>query len=560
MENKKFSKWIVLLITVCYLLFNPSMAAWTQADTTTTEPETTTTEEVTTTTEEVTTTTEEVTTTTEEVTTTTEEVTTTTEEVTTTTEEPTTTTEEVTTTTEPTTTTTEEVTTTTEEPTTTTTETTTTTTEETTTTTESTTTSTTSTTETTTTTTESTTTTTSSTTTTTTSTTTSSTTTSTSTSTTTTSTTTTTLPTTTTTVPTTTTTVPTTTTGVPTTTTTVPTTTTTTLPGPYTITATVNSNSVGRGTIEVESDASCQGDTERTYTCENIPVGSSKNFKMTPYATPQQYYIVEYIIDKGTANERVVPVNPASSTAVYYNFTNVTADHTIEVTFGKVFYTYSSDDAEEDSLGHVNVTGKEIAVSDTSGAAGFRFRNFQINQNCDIFRGSLVFQIVPDMQTDGEIELEIWAQYAKPPAGDPPAFSTSNSDISRRLGDSNYNVTSSTKWRWTASDIYPRIDVTDMLQEIINTSAWVPKSPINFIIKVISGTGSRGIVSYDGSTYYGKSAPMLSIVYNDDSCEVPTTTTTIETTTTTTTTQQRCRQRQRPVRQRQRPVRRRQQR
>ena len=167
----------------------------------------------------------------------------------------------------------------------------------------------------------------------------------------------------------------------------------------------------------------------------------------------------------------------------------------------------SSDDAEERvSSGAINVTGPDLELSvDGSNAqlVGMRFTGISIPTGATIAKAYIQFQV--DEAFSGATSLTIQGQATVNAA----QFSTSKFNISTRA-----KTAAAVSWQpdpWPtvgqAGLAQQTVDISPVIQEIINQGGWVSG---NALAIIISGTGTRTAESFDGSA---GGAPLLHIEY-----------------------------------------------
>jgi hypothetical protein len=166
----------------------------------------------------------------------------------------------------------------------------------------------------------------------------------------------------------------------------------------------------------------------------------------------------------------------------------------------------SSDDAEESFGGSVSLTSSdlELVYDESIQTVGMRFQAINIPPGSPI--ESAYIQFTAKKMDSEPTSLTIQAQSAD----NPQSFSSAAKDISSRP-----ITTEVATWApepWTAegeAGINQRtLDLRSLIQEVVNRPGWASGNAMVFII---TGTGHRTAMSYDGSI---QAAPVLHIDYD----------------------------------------------
>jgi len=171
----------------------------------------------------------------------------------------------------------------------------------------------------------------------------------------------------------------------------------------------------------------------------------------------------------------------------------------------EVNITNSSDDAEESSSGNVDLTSSDLEMVQerSNQTVGLRFRHITIPKGVEIISAYIQFSV--DEPSSDNTKLTIHG--VKTPNA--KAIESEYNNITKRA-----KTTSSVAWQPKAWNTNAKRgvaqqtpDLHSILNEIISQSQWYSDNAVMFII---SGSGKRVAVSYDGSS---KNAPTLHIVY-----------------------------------------------
>ena len=166
----------------------------------------------------------------------------------------------------------------------------------------------------------------------------------------------------------------------------------------------------------------------------------------------------------------------------------------------------SSDDAEEQALGSVSLTSRDLEMVHDGGddqIVGIRFSKAGVPQGATILTAYVQFQV--DETPSGATSLAIHGQ----DVDDAPTFTSAQWDISSRT-----RTTTSVPWSpppWpTVGEAGPdqrTPDLSSIVQEIADRPGWSSSSSL---VIIITGTGERVAESYDGDP---AGAPLLYVEY-----------------------------------------------
>jgi len=210
----------------------------------------------------------------------------------------------------------------------------------------------------------------------------------------------------------------------------------------------------------------------------------------------------------------VLRLTASDSELISYSELTVTVIGIEETVIQEVRVAASSDDAEENSSGSVNLTSSDLElVEDSSNqTVGMRFNTITIPKFSQIIDAYIQFQV--DEVSSGSTNLSVRGEAQD----NPGTFTTSNRNISLRI-----KTSSSISWSplpWTVegqAGIDQRTpDLSPIIQEIVNRSGWMEG---NSLVIIINGSGVRTAEAYDG-THSG--APLLHIEYAPYSNDTPT--------------------------------------
>ncbi|HYN87039.1 MAG TPA: FG-GAP-like repeat-containing protein [Ardenticatenaceae bacterium] len=165
------------------------------------------------------------------------------------------------------------------------------------------------------------------------------------------------------------------------------------------------------------------------------------------------------------------------------------------------------DDAEERAGdGAMTLHSGDLELVDDSGyngaqTVGLRFRSVAVPRGATITRAFIEFE--SDEIDSGATSLLFYGEASDRPA----AFSYGSEDISSRS-----RTTASVRWEdvpaWTAVGSRQRtIDLSPIVQEIVNRSGWASGNPLAFIV---TGSGERTAKAYETAA---EAAPLLHIEY-----------------------------------------------
>ncbi len=172
----------------------------------------------------------------------------------------------------------------------------------------------------------------------------------------------------------------------------------------------------------------------------------------------------------------------------------------------------STDDAEENNVGAVNLTSTDLELTEDGGIAqtvGMRFNNISVPNGATILNAYVQFEV--DELSTGGSSLTIVGQ-ASDSAN---AFSTSASNVSSRP-----TTSASVSWAPPAWNTVNQAgldqrtpDLSTIIQEIVNRQGWTVD---NSLILITTGTGRRAAESYNGEP---SAAPLLHIDYEINTIE-----------------------------------------
>ena len=175
----------------------------------------------------------------------------------------------------------------------------------------------------------------------------------------------------------------------------------------------------------------------------------------------------------------------------------------------------SSNDAEEDGSGSVNLTSSDLELSvdgSSSQLIGLRFTNLNIPQGATIASADIQFT-VDEISNVNPCDLTIYGE----DSDDAAVFSNSNDDIGDRPLTATSVVWSPPDWL-SAGDNGPdqkTVDIASVLQEVVDRNNYSSNSAIAIII---DGIGTRTAESFDGEPL---SAPEICVSYNLISYDCP---------------------------------------
>jgi len=165
----------------------------------------------------------------------------------------------------------------------------------------------------------------------------------------------------------------------------------------------------------------------------------------------------------------------------------------------------SVDDAEESATGGVYFTSSdlELVYDGSNQTVGMRFNGIDIPQGAPILNAHLQFTV-------DEADTEVTILTIQGEANDNAVvFNTTRYNISSRPRTISSESWSPSPWI-TVGQAGPdqrTPDITDIVQEIVNRAGW---SSGNSLVIIITGTGQRTAIAYDGSP---TGAPLLHIEY-----------------------------------------------
>jgi hypothetical protein len=165
----------------------------------------------------------------------------------------------------------------------------------------------------------------------------------------------------------------------------------------------------------------------------------------------------------------------------------------------------SSDDAEEDTSGNMDLTSSDLELirESTDQLVGMRFNNMPIPQGATIVSATIQFQV--DETTSETTTLTIQGQ----DIDNAPTFTSSNGNISSRA-----RTTASVGWSpppWNsvgqAGPDQRTPDISAVIEEIVARPGW---SSGNSLVIIITGSGKRVAESYNGVS---SAAALLHVEY-----------------------------------------------
>jgi len=165
----------------------------------------------------------------------------------------------------------------------------------------------------------------------------------------------------------------------------------------------------------------------------------------------------------------------------------------------------SSDDAEESGSGSVSLTSSVLDFVYTSNrqTVGMRFTGVNIPKNATILNAYIQFR------ASGVTSDTTFLTIGGENVDNATTFTTGSKNISLRQ-----RTTAVVSWSpvpWTTSGAagpdQRTPNIASIIQEVVNRSGW---SSGNSVALIITGTGRRVAMSYDGST---TGAPLLHVEY-----------------------------------------------
>ncbi|MEJ2453983.1 MAG: putative Ig domain-containing protein [Candidatus Thiodiazotropha sp.] len=166
------------------------------------------------------------------------------------------------------------------------------------------------------------------------------------------------------------------------------------------------------------------------------------------------------------------------------------------------------DDVEEASDGsmYVDSSDLELIHDDSDQMVGLRF-TVDVPQGAEIIQANLQFTV--DEVSTGDTNLLIWAEATD----DATPFNTTTGDVSGRTSSSAVASWIPNPWQTIGESqtAETSTDLSQLIQEVVDRPGWQSG---NHLVLVISGTGVRTAVSYEGGV---DTAPLLRVQYSDSS-------------------------------------------
>ncbi len=163
------------------------------------------------------------------------------------------------------------------------------------------------------------------------------------------------------------------------------------------------------------------------------------------------------------------------------------------------------DDVEEaaDGTMYVDSSDLELVNDGTDQLIGLRFA-LNVPQGATVTAADLRFTV--DEATSATTNLVIWAEASD----DATAFATTNGDVSGRTSTLGSTTWTPDPWQNVGVSLAAQTssDLSSLIQEIVNRPGW---NSGNHLVLIISGTGVRTAVAYDGEP---ANAPLLSVNYS----------------------------------------------
>lgn len=171
----------------------------------------------------------------------------------------------------------------------------------------------------------------------------------------------------------------------------------------------------------------------------------------------------------------------------------------------------SADDAREQA-GTVTLTDPNISLNAGTQYYGTRFLSAPMAQGATISSAILTYSVnttASDDPNGATIKGELVANAA--------AFTTATNDVSNRYNNTPTTATAT----WSGTNIGTgdkTVDVTTVVQEIVNQGSWVAGNALVLILKALGGATALVLKAYDGSTSL---CPRLTITYTDPARIIP---------------------------------------
>ncbi len=178
-----------------------------------------------------------------------------------------------------------------------------------------------------------------------------------------------------------------------------------------------------------------------------------------------------------------------------------------------VAVTNNADDAEEDPFGVVTVTNAELSLGD-AGTVGLRFANVDIPRDATVLEAYIQF-----VSANGDGSAATFTLAAEA-SDDAAPFSATGFDISSRTLTSQAVGWNPPPWSSAAlaGADQQTPDLSQVLEEVVQRPGWFIGNALSF---VITGTGSRSVVAYEGGAGL---AARLHVVYEVPNNSTPTVT------------------------------------
>lgn len=213
------------------------------------------------------------------------------------------------------------------------------------------------------------------------------------------------------------------------------------------------------------------------------------------------------INDVGTHANITIAVSDNSQTTTLLPFSIEVVNHSdVQNVISQI--STGMDDVEEsaDSVMYVDSSDLELVNDSNNQLIGLRF-SLNVPKSAIVTEANLRFTV--DEVTLEETNLVIWAEASD----DAAAFSTANGSISGRTSSVATSTWSPTPWHNIGESLAAQTssNLSGLIQEIVNRPGWNPR---NHLVLVITGTGVRTAVSYEGDP---GNAPLLSVKYSTDS-------------------------------------------
>ena len=156
-----------------------------------------------------------------------------------------------------------------------------------------------------------------------------------------------------------------------------------------------------------------------------------------------------------------------------------------------------ANDGYEDGATTVWLNTQQLAIDGASAAyTGLRFTNLNIPQGATIKRATVSFTANGD--SSGAAQFNIYGQLIDTA----PVFTNTITDISARIGTATTNSVNWVPGDWTDRESYTSPDFTNVVQEIVDQTAWCGG---NDMVLLIEGTGNNARVAYsaEGDAAFG---------------------------------------------------------